>query len=100
MSNNYETSGFTYVQTIDYSQNYNELGLDPNTKDVVFEYMNFSYSARCFENIIQFVKGQRPEQPLTNGDTPTQEQLDEHDLRRELYNGNPQPLQQWIDSQG
>lgn len=96
----YDTSQFIYLGTNDFSQNYQELGLEPNTKEVLFEYMNFVYKVRCFENIIQFVTGQRPEELLTNGILPTDQQVDEHDLRRELYNNDPAPLQQWIDSQG
>jgi hypothetical protein len=62
--------------------------------------MNFLYYVRCFENIIQFIKGQRHSELLTNGEVPTPEQHIEHDLRRELYNGDRQPLQEWIDTNG
>jgi hypothetical protein len=31
---------------------------------------------------------------------PTYEQGLEHDNRRELYNGDHQPLQEWIDTNG
>jgi hypothetical protein len=97
MGETYETTGFTLIQVIDYSDNYLELGYEPNTKDVVYEYMDFVYSARCFQDIIQFIAGQRHDQPLTNGELPTQEQSQEHDQRRELYNGNHEPLQLWIN---
>lgn len=86
----YETTGFTYIQTLEYPED--------STKDVVFEFENFVYSARCFENIIQFIKGQRHSELLTNGQVLTWEQHLEHDVRRELYNGDHQPLQYWIDN--
>jgi hypothetical protein len=86
----YTTNDFIYIST--------ELTGEESTKIVTFEYMNFVYSVRCFENIIQYIGGQRHTEPLTNGDIPTYEQGLEHDLRRELYNGDHQPLQEWIDS--
>jgi len=98
MSMTYETTGLTYLHTLDYSQNYNELGLEPNTKDVVFETMSFYYSARCWNDIIQFIKAQSPIDPLSDYHLPTREEIDEHNLREELYNGNHQPLQDWIDN--
>jgi hypothetical protein len=88
----YTTNDFIYIST--------ELTGEESTKIVTFEYMNFLYYVRCFENIIQFIRGQRHSEPLTNGDIPTYEQGLEHDSRRELYNGDHQPLQEWIDTNG
>jgi len=98
MGETYETSGLTYINTLDYSLNYEEMGLDPNTKDVVFVAESFYYSARCWNDIIQFIKGQYPEDPLYDYHLPTEEEIEQHDLREELYNGNHQPLQDWIDN--
>jgi hypothetical protein len=86
----YTTDDFIYIRTEDVSE-------EESTKIVYFEYQNFVYSVRCFENIIQFISGQRHSDPLTNGEIPTYEQGLEHDLRRELYNGDHAPLQAWID---
>jgi hypothetical protein len=86
----YTTTDFIYIRTEEYPEE--------STKEVFFEYMNFVYFVRCFENIIQYVGGQRHSEPLTNGDIPTYEQGIEHDNRRELYNGDHQPLQDWIDT--
>jgi hypothetical protein len=88
----YTTTDFIYIRT--------EYQPEDLTKDVIFEYMNFVYDVRCFENIIQFIRGQRHSEPLTNGEMPTYEQGIEHDLRRELYNGDHQPLQDWLDTNG
>ena len=86
----YTTNDFIYIRTEEYPEE--------STKIITFEYMNFLYYIRCFENIIQYIGGQRHSEPLTNGDIPTYEQGLEHDLRRELYNGDHQPLQDWIDT--
>jgi hypothetical protein len=86
----YTTNDFIYIRTEEYAEDL--------TKDVFFEYQNFIYSVRCFENIIQFIKGQRHTELLTNGELPTYEQGLEHDLRRELYNGNHEPLQLWLNN--
>lgn len=71
---------------------------EDDTKDVIFVCDNFFYSARCFNEIIQFVKGQRPEDELHDGTFVTEEQTQLHDSRKELFNGDHQPLQIWIDS--
>ena len=88
----YTTNDFIYIST--------ELTEEESTKIVTFEYMNFLYYVICFEGIIQFIRGQRHDEPLTNGEMPTYEQGLEHDNRRELYNGDHQPLQEWIDING
>jgi hypothetical protein len=71
---------------------------DVDHKSVVFHYMDFSYSAKTFEDIIQYIKGQRASELKTNGEVPTTEELELHDERKEEYNGNHQPIQDWIDS--
>ena len=88
----YTTNDFIYIRTEDVFEEF--------TKIVYFEYQNFVYSVRCFENIIQFIHGQRHSELLTNGEIPTYEQCLEHDIRRELYNGDHEPLQQWISTNG
>lgn len=85
----FNLNGLTYLTTLNY---------DDNTKDVVFVCDNFVYSARCYDGIIQFVKGQSPEEPLYNGLMATEEQSEQNDLRRELFNGDHQILQPWIDT--
>jgi hypothetical protein len=86
----YTTNDFIYIRTEEYPEE--------STKEVFFEYMNFLYYVRCFENIIQYIGGQRHSELLTNGEFPTSEQHIEHDIRRKLYNGEHQPLQEWIDT--
>lgn len=76
----------------------NTINYENNEKDVVFVYENFVYSAKCYDNIIQYIKGQRPGEMLFDGSSPTTEQLQLHDLRRESFNGDHEPLQTWIDS--
>lgn len=86
----YTTNDFIYIRTEDISEE--------STKIVYFEIQNFVYSVICFENVIQFIKGQRHSELLTNGEIPTYEQCLEHDIRRELYNGNHEPLQLWLNN--
>jgi len=86
----YTTNDFIYIRTEEYPEE--------STKEIFFEYLNFVYSVVCFEDIIQFIRGQRHTELLTNGELPTYEQGLEHDLRRELYNGDHEPLQQWLDN--
>jgi hypothetical protein len=76
----------------------NTINYEDNEKDVVFVCDNFVYSARCYNDIIQYIKGQRPHEQLFDGSSPTPEQLELHDLRRELFNGDHEPLQIWINS--
>ena len=85
----FDPNSLQYIDTLRY---------EDNTKDVIFVCDNFSYSARCFNEIIQFIKGQRPDDELYDGTFATEEQAQLHDLRKELYNGDHQPLQIWIDS--
>ena len=89
MDNNYETTGLTYVETI----------VRPDdVEDVVFINEKFYYSAQCYTGIIQFVKAQRCDEPLSDGSLPTHEECMQKDVWRENFNGNPQPLQDWIDN--
>jgi hypothetical protein len=85
----FDPTQLTYLNTIDNGD---------STTDVIFVCDNFTYSVRCFEGIIQFIKGQRPEDLLYDGSSATSEQLELNDLRREFYNGDHAPLQTWIDS--
>jgi hypothetical protein len=89
MDNNYETTGLTYVETI----------VRPDdVEDVVFINEKFYYSAQCYTGIIQFVRAQRCNEPLSDGSLPTHEECMQKDVWRENFNGNPQPLQDWIDN--
>lgn len=98
MDETYETSGLTYVKTIDYSQDYWIYGLEPTNKDVVFIAETFYYSARTLDGIIQYIKGQYLDEPLSTGLLPIPEQYPGHTDRKHDYNRNPQPLQEWIDN--
>ncbi len=86
----YETTGLTYVETI-YFPEYEE-------SKVVFLCELYSYTAHCFQNIIQFVGGQKDPWILSDGTPATEEQVLGNDARKEQYNQNHQPLQEWIDN--
>lgn len=98
MDETYETTGLTYITTIDYSETYSELGIVPNTKDIVFISEYFYFTARTLNNIIQYAAGQRITEPLSNGLYPTLEEFQVRNRDAEMFNVNPQPLQTWIDN--
>ena len=85
----YDTTGLTYVDTF-YKPD--------DVKDVAFICEKFTYSAQCFNNIIQFIRAQRIEQPLSDGSYATDEEAAQMAIWREKFNGNHQPLQDWIDN--
>jgi hypothetical protein len=89
MDNNYETTGLTYVETITRPD---------DVEEVVFINEKFYYSAQCYTGIIQFVRAQRCNEPLSDDSLPTYEECLQKDVWRENFNGNPQPLQEWIDN--
>lgn len=63
----------------------------------VFECSGYNYSARTYQNILQYVKGPKP--PLKiNNEIPTELEEIEHEERKEIYNNNHTPIQNWIDS--
>lgn len=79
------------------------VSLDPdqygeNSTAVNFVWDGFVYTAFCFEGIIQFIKAQRHDEPLYDGTSSTLEQAMLKDLRKEFFNGDHAPLQEWIDS--
>ena len=98
MIETYETTGLTYVTTIDYSETYSELGIVPNTKDIVFISEYFYFTARTLDNIIQYAAGQRITEPLSDGSYSTIEEFQIRNSEAEMFNTNPQPLQDWIDN--
>lgn len=72
--------------------------VETDTTEVRFVWDGFVYFARCFEGIIQYIGAQRPDAPLYDGTYATQEQAELKDSRREFFNGDHAPLQEWIDS--
>lgn len=98
MGETYETSGLTYVKTVDYSNDYWIVGLEPNTKDIAFISQTFNFTARTWNDIIQYIAGQRITDPLSTGEYPTLEEFQYRNTELELYNVNPQPLQEWLNN--
>lgn len=79
------------------------VSLDPehygdNVTAVNFVWDNFVYTAFCFEGVIQFIRVEKPPLFLYDGTYATEEQLQLKDLRREFFNQDHAPLQEWIDS--
>jgi len=88
---NYETTGLTHLGTYFFPE-FEE-------KKIVFLCELYSYTAHCFQNILQYVSGQKNAKgPLSDGSYPTQEQIEANNIRKEKYNGNHVPLQLWLDN--
>lgn len=98
MNETYETSGLTYVNTVDYSEDYLIYGLEPNTKDIIFIYETLFFTARTLNNIIQWINGQRITDPTSTGLAPTKEEFQIRNEMKDQFNQYPQPLQDWIDN--
>jgi hypothetical protein len=75
-------------------------GTLPNDKTIVIEFKceGFIYYARCLNGIIQYTSGERAESYNNWTNPPTQQQIIDHDLRREEFNADPTELQAWINS--
>jgi len=75
------------------------LSYGSDSKIQTFEYSNFIYDVyTTLDNQVQFIKGQSSVQLTSEGQVPTQEELDLHDEREEIYNGNHVPIQNWINT--
>lgn len=72
--------------------------IDEENKVITVKCENFLYYIRCFQNKIQFIHGERPESYNNWQNPPTSQQLYEHDLRKEEFNGDHSILQGYIDS--
>lgn len=89
MSQQFNPQEITYIGSND---------LDSGSRVYTFEYLYFLYDVHTLDGQVQFIKGQRGNELKTNGETPTQEELELHDERKEIYNNNHQPIQDWVNS--
>lgn len=71
--------------------------LDENSKIIHFMCQGFRYHARCFDGVIQYVKGEYPKEYMNREIPPTDDEILEHDIRRKIFNANHNIIQTWID---
>lgn len=72
--------------------------VDGSDKEVTFKCENFLYYARCFEEQLQYVKGERPDSYMNWPTPPTEEEADAHHERRHIFNQDQSIVQDWINS--
>lgn len=80
---------FTYLKT--------EI-IDDESKVIYFTCNGFMYHVRCLNDIVQYIKGEYPEEYLNRPTPPTEDEIIEHDYRRKLFNTDHNIIQTWIDS--
>lgn len=72
--------------------------IDEENKYVYFECERFKYHVRCFQNILQYVKGERPETFSEMPIPPTDEEILAHYERKGVFNADHTIVQNWLDS--
>lgn len=63
-----------------------------------FKCEKFLYYAHCFQGIVQFIKGERPNSYLNWEIPPSEQEIQEHDARREDFNEDHSTVQNWLGS--
>jgi len=69
-----------------------------DTIQITFKCENFTYYAHCFNRILQYVKGERPESYMSWPVPPTNAEIEAHDERRHIFNQDHEVIQSWIDT--
>lgn len=70
-----------------------------SNKEVFFKCDGFVYYARCFENVLQFVKNPKPYDYSDWLIPPTEEQLQANIDRLRIFNDDHTIVQNWLDSE-
>lgn len=79
---------FEYISTED---------IDEENKMITVKCENFLYTIRCFQNIIQYIHAEGPDS-YNSRIEPTEQEVIDHNLREEEFNGDHSILQGYIDS--
>jgi len=76
--------------------------LDPDVygsnEEITFKCEKFTYYARCFQGILQYVKGERPDSYNNWPTPPTEVEIEAHEERRHIFNQDHSIVQNWIDT--
>jgi hypothetical protein len=89
------TYTFEYIETIHIDPTIS--GNNESTK-VIFRCEGFLYYANCYQGILQSVSGELPSSYLNWSTPPTEQQTEQHDIRREIFNENHSIIQNWLDT--
>lgn len=84
----YETSEFIFI-------NRNTYGF--TDMDILFVFREAFYTIYLFNKKIQYVKVQSPEEKMSNGFIPTEEESITQAEFEEIFNKNREPIQIWVD---
>lgn len=74
-----------------------EVGNTEST-ETTFKCERFLYYARCYQSILQYVKGEDPEEYQNWPIPPTQSEVDAHEERRREFNRDHSIVQTWLDT--
>jgi hypothetical protein len=86
---------FEHIETISIDPS---IAGDNESTEITFKCENFLYYARCFQNILQYVKGEDPEEYNNWPIPPTEAEVEAHEDRRHLFNQDHSIVQGWIDT--
>lgn len=84
----YDTSGFQFLSKT----------ILPHTVEIRFINNIAIHKVFCFDNKVQYANSQHPEEPMSNGEIPTEAEAISHSSLEEQINSNHQPIQDWLDS--
>lgn len=66
--------------------------------ETAFKCERFLYYARCYQNVLQYVKGEDPEKYHNWPIPPTEEEIATHEHRRKTFNQDHSIVQNWLDT--
>lgn len=86
---------FEYIETITIDES---ISGNNESIEITFKCENFLYYARCFEGVLQYVKGEDPEEYNNWPIPPTEVEIEAHEERRHVFNQDHSIVQSWIDT--
>lgn len=68
------------------------------SSETTFKCEKFLYYARCYQGILQYVKGEAPEDYKNWPIPPTELEIEGHEFRRKEFNRDHTIIQSWLDT--
>jgi hypothetical protein len=84
---------FEYIQT-----NVLDPLVDGSDSEIVFKCEGFSYIARYIYGDVQYIHGEDSEFYNTWPIPPTEQEIEAHDHREEVFNADHSIVKNWVDS--